>query len=185
MDELTTLRHDLATLHARYDNDVARLEQALAAASAERSRETKRGLLSGATFGSFDGMTSVAGIVFALASKSTSTIVLAAIGLAVASCVGMAAGEYLGDSGGTGKGLRAAVMGGATTFGTLVPALPFILFSSKATAFAVAGILALILTTGIGRVRNQGVKGYLLTYGIMAAAILATVGVSLAIPSSA
>lgn len=182
--ELSRARREIARLQARYDTDVPRLEQALAAASAERAHEEKSSLLSSATFGSFDGMTSVAGIVFALANKGLNVIVLAAIGLAVASAVGMAAGEYLGDSTKRHAYLRSAVMGLSTAVGTLVPTIPFFVFASKTLAFAFAGMLALILTTIIGHVRAQGIRGYVQTYAILTAAIGATVVVSLLIPSS-
>lgn len=144
-----------------------------------------KALLSNATFGSFDGMTSVAGICFALANKSLNVIVLAAVGLAVASAVGMAAGEYLGDSTHRHAYLRSGVMGLSTAVGTLVPTVPFFVFNTKMWAFSFAGILAVVLATVIGRVRDQGFRGYVQTYAILAAAIGATIGVSLIIPSSA
>lgn len=173
-------------LQARYDHDVGLLERSLASALLTRERAESRVLWSEACFGSFDGMTSVAGVVFALLAKPMSTIVLAAIGLAVASAVGMAAGEWLGDE--TASLRKALVMGLATAVGTLVPIVPFFYSSSKLDALIQAGCLAVVMTSLIGRVRcgdTSSWKPYLQSYAILAAAVVATVLVSLAIPASA
>lgn len=132
----------------------------------------------------FDGMTSVTGVIFALLSRGETAIILAAVGLAIASAIGMGAGEWLSDSSGPGSLRRAAVMAGATVIGTAVLVVPFLLLP-KTPALIVAGFLAVLLGAVIGHARRKGVRGYVVTYGILVTAASVTVLVSLLIPASA
>jgi VIT1/CCC1 family predicted Fe2+/Mn2+ transporter len=185
MDDLTEARRDLAALQARYDKDVSWLEQELAVALADREEREERALWAESCFGAFDGMTSMSGVLFALLDSTRGALLGAALGLAVASGIGMAAGEYVGDTRTEGAGKRALVMGVSTVVGTLAPVTPFFFIHSKVTALIVAGIIALVMTYAIGKVRHRGVAGYLVTYAILAGAIVATVLVSLGAPGSA
>jgi len=80
--------------------------------------------------------------------------VVSAIGLAAASAVGMAAGEYLGDA--TRNLRRAAVMGVATIIGTMGPVLPFMMLT-KDTAIVVAIVLVTAISLAIARARPRHV----------------------------
>lgn len=180
---INRLRHDLTSLRNSYELAISDVERELAFSEARAETEKSQQLLSQATFGSFDGMTSVAGIIFALLSRGSGPIVLASIGLAVASALGMAAGEYLSDSETSGGLGRAGVMGMATAAGTMIPVVPFFLFTAS-VALVFAGILSLMLATGIGFVRKKGLVGYLQTYGILVGAAVATIIVSLIVPAS-
>jgi VIT1/CCC1 family predicted Fe2+/Mn2+ transporter len=122
--------------------------------------------LSQAIFGSFDGVVSVIGIMVALLARPTPIIIEAAIGLAAASAVGMAAGEYLGDD---GRSLRKAlVMGAATIVGTLCPVVPFMVLAKDA-AIVVAVVLVLAISTVIARSRAEGssARAYVETFGVL------------------
>ena len=81
-----------------------------------------RALLRPAVFGAADGLTCALGAILSL-SGHPDLVVRTAAALAVAECVGMAAGEWLSES---SKGRAAAVVIGlATGVGGLLPALPY------------------------------------------------------------
>jgi hypothetical protein len=124
-------------------------------------------------FGVFDGMTSVLGVIAGLLTKPKHLIITAAIGLAVASAVGMGAGEYLGDS---RRRLRIAfVMAGATALGTMLPVVPLLIFRHRLTGEIWAGVVTLALTTFIAHRR----KRWLETFGVLAVVAVATTAVAL------
>lgn len=183
MDDLSQARHDLAMMQARYNADVARLEGELTTALAQQDETLEAELWSESVFGTFDGLVSVIGVIIGLLAETTTTIVLAAVGLAVASACGMAAGEWLSDNKDRGATHRAAVMGAATALGTMIPASPFFLFS-KHVAVVTAAILAFCLAVGIGRVRNKGLLGYAQTLGTLAVAAGVSLFVGWLIPAS-
>lgn len=91
---------------------------------------------------------------------------VSAIGLAAASAVGMAAGEYLGDA--TRNLRRAAVMGVATIIGTMGPVLPFMMLT-KDTAIVVAIVLVTAISLAIARARAHVTSGraYVETFGVL------------------
>jgi VIT1/CCC1 family predicted Fe2+/Mn2+ transporter len=125
--------------------------------------------VSQAIFGSFDGVVSVIGIMVALLARPTPILVDAAIGLAAASAVGMAAGEYLGDR---ERSLRkASVMGLATIVGTLCPVVPFMLLPRE-PAMVGSAVLVLVISFVIARSRATVAPGraYLETFGVLFAA---------------
>jgi hypothetical protein len=185
VDELAHAHHDLAMWQEKYHRDVTLLEHELAQLSSQQTVKEQQALLSEAAFGVFDGMTSVSGIVFALLARAESVIVAASVGLAVASAIGMGLGEYLSDRKAAGAVKRAAVMAAATAVGTLAPVIPFFVASSKMTALAIGGVIAFLLTTGIGKIRDRGLVGYAVSYAVLAVACITVVLVSLAIPASA
>ena len=117
-----------------------------------------------AVFGSFDGMTSLWGVLVVLASKPSKTLLVAAAGLAIASTIGMAAGEFLGDT--ESSYSKAAVMGAATAIGTMAPVLPFLVLS-RAPAFACAIVITLALCAFIGFHRGNSLRAYVQTYAIL------------------
>src|SRR3974390_2371167 len=85
-----------------------------------------------AIFGSFDGMTSTLGVVAGLlATKANASHVVAgAIGIAVASTIGMGAGQYLSD--GQRNLRKALVMALATLICSILAAVSFFFGSSQA-----------------------------------------------------
>jgi VIT1/CCC1 family predicted Fe2+/Mn2+ transporter len=128
-----------------------------------------------AIFGSFDGMTSTLGVVAGLlATKSSAPhIVAGAIGIAVAATIGMGAGQYLSD--GERNLRKAMVMAVATLVGSVLPAVPFLFGTSLACVLASVGI-TLVAAAVIGHYR-----GYLITYAILIAVSVLTVGLSVAV----
>jgi VIT1/CCC1 family predicted Fe2+/Mn2+ transporter len=123
-------------------------------------------------FGVFDGMTSVVGVIAALAAHAPA-LVAGAIGLAIASALGMGAGEYLSD--GDGSLSAAVAIALATLVGTITPVIPFILFygvlaiSLSATLLVILGIIIAHL-----RPENTWPKAYAQTFGLLLAAAAAT-----------
>jgi VIT1/CCC1 family predicted Fe2+/Mn2+ transporter len=129
-----------------------------------------------AIFGSFDGVVSVIGVIVGLLAGPASMIVAGAFGLAVASAVGMGAGEFLGDP--DRRLGRSAVMAGATAVGTVLPILPFVVFS-KRPAFLVSLLICLAICAVIGRTRaaesnKAKVRAYVETFSIFLFAALLT-----------
>lgn len=136
-------------------------------------------LLRPAVFGTFDGLTSVLGILLSLRGHPD-WVLPSALGLAVAEGVGMAAGEWLSDS---GSGLTASgVIGTATALGSLLPAVPFALLPMPWAAVASALVLV-ALGVGIATVRSRDRswgRALLETFGVLLAALVA-VGVCMAV----
>ena len=128
-----------------------------------------------AIFGSFDGMTSTLGVVAGLlATKaSASHVVAGAIGIAVASTIGMGAGQYLSD--GQRNLRKALVMALATLIGSILPAVPFFFGTSQACVLVSVGI-TLLASAVIGHYR-----GYLVTYSILIVVSALTIGLSLVV----
>jgi VIT1/CCC1 family predicted Fe2+/Mn2+ transporter len=128
-----------------------------------------------ASFGSFDGMTSTLGVVAGLLATRSSAqhIVAGAIGIAVAATIGMGAGQYLSDD---ARSIRkAVVMAIATLVGSVLPALPFVFGTSLGCVLASVAITFLAAAV-IGHYR-----GYVVTYAILIAVSVLTVGLSIAV----
>ena len=141
-----------------------------------------------AIFGSFDGLTSALGVIAAAyLTGNTHILVATACGLAIASAVSMAGGEFLSETSKRNGALnRAGIMAVATFIGSFLPAIPF-LFFVKPVALMVACVLVLAAAAVIAqfRVPTQGVvRAYLQTYSILVVAaglsILATMVFNLA-----
>lgn len=115
-------------------------------------------------FGVFDGTTSVLGVILTVGLTHSHALLLAAVGLAVSSAVGMAGGEWLSDN---GKSRTSAVtIGVATAIGTLLPVLPFIVLSG--TAAIVCGLVAiLVVGAGIAVVRGNTWRNWVQTFAIL------------------
>jgi VIT1/CCC1 family predicted Fe2+/Mn2+ transporter len=129
-------------------------------------------LLRPAVFGTFDGLTAVLGLLLSLHGHPN-WVLPSALGLAVAEGVGMAAGEWLSDS---GSGFAASgVIGAATALGSLAPAVPFAVLPMPWAAVASAVVLVAI-GTGIAAVRSRDrgwARAFAETFGVLAAALVA------------
>lgn len=138
---------------------------------------THRSDISSAIFGLFDGTVSVLGVILGLAVASPHVVVSAAVGLAVASSVGMGAGQYLGDR--SRRIHLALVMAGATVVGTLAPLLPFAFARGSA---AILGALAVgcVAAALIGRARRRMLE----TFVVFVVAMGATIGASVLLGGS-
>lgn len=133
-----------------------------------------------AIFGVFDGLVSVSGVIIGLLSAANGTLLSGAIGLAAASTVSMAAGEYLGDP--ERNVGRSAVMAVGTAVGTVSPIIPFV-FLDRVPAVVVAVAVGLIFCSIIawyrGTVDNQKTRSFVETYGVFVVSIAVTAVVTL------
>jgi len=133
-----------------------------------------------AVFGVFDGLTSVIGVLVALGAAHPAVVMSAVLGLAAASTMSMAAGEWLSSS---DRAIRPAlVMGAATLVGTILPAVGFMVLGHGA-ALVVAGGVSLLLCAGIAWYRSRfepPVRAWAETFGIFAVAVAVTYLVALA-----
>ncbi len=121
-----------------------------------------------AVFGAFDGLTVALGCLLSLLGEPH-LIVPTAVGVGLAEAVGMAAGEWLSNS---GAGLTAsAVIGAATGAAGVVPVLPYLWFAGWPAMTASVCLFA-ALAAGIATVR-AGARGWgralVETYGVLAA----------------
>jgi hypothetical protein len=137
------------------------------------------GTLTGrAVFGGFDGTTSSIGVLAGLlvAHATSGTILTTAVGLAVASMVGMAFGDWLGGATRT----QAAVMGLATLAGSLLPAIPLAVnrgpLGYSTAALLVAGLAVAISET---RAEHGRLRAYTTTLTTLAAASALSAGAAL------
>lgn len=134
-----------------------------------------------AIFGGFDGLTSVLGVIVVMASHKG--LMPAVVGLAVASAVGMGAGQYLSDP--SRRLHLALVMSVATLVGTLLPAIPlFISNTYYGLAFSILVSLFMCLAIAYFRTGCTRRRAVIETYSILllAGGLSALVGVL--IPSS-
>lgn len=116
------------------------------------------------TFGGFDGATSLVGVLAGLiATHSTpSTILATSAGLAVASAVGMAFGDFLSGA----NRVEALVMGAATFVGSFLPALPIVLFAGW-LGYALAGVILLGMGIAIAEINPQPRRAAYTSTGLM------------------
>lgn len=129
-----------------------------------------------AVFGGFDGLVSLLGVLAGLsvAHAHPATVLAVCAGLAIASAVGMAAGDWL-----AGTSTRmAVVMGAATLTGSFLPALPAALIPSPAGQ---ATTLAVVLAVGvaISEVRARATKRRLPAYLSTALILVVASGLSI------
>lgn len=129
-------------------------------------------------FGGFDGATSSIGVVSGLlvVHATAVTILTTAVGLAVASMVGMGFGDWLGGA----TRVQAAVMGAATFAGSLLPALP-LAANRGPLGFTAAAILIAGLAVAISEARagDGRLRAYLTTVITLAVASILSVGAAL------
>ncbi len=131
-----------------------------------------------AVFGTFDGTTSSIGVVSGLlvAHATPATILTTAVGLAVASMVGMGFGDWLGGA----TRVQAAVMGAATFAGSLLPALP-LAANRGPYGYTLAGLLVAGLAVAISETRahHGRLRAYLSTATTLAVASTLSVGAAI------
>ncbi len=128
-----------------------------------------------AIFGSFDGLTSVLGVITGALAAGAATgahILGPAIGLAVAATLGMAAGRYLEDPVGQRRLHLAVVMGVFTMLGSSLPAVPFVTGAGRPQ------VVAMLVITAVGGVLIGSRRGYLLTFALLVAVGALTAGLS-------
>jgi VIT1/CCC1 family predicted Fe2+/Mn2+ transporter len=134
-----------------------------------------------AIFGSFDGLTSVLGVIVTLLGAPLHVLLAGAIGLAASSAVGMGAGQYLGDD---DRSIRKALsMAISTVVGTLIPVAPFLIFG-RVAATVTAGVLVIVFGVVVSEVRRRevnctSVRAYAETFAVLAlaAGVAVVVGV--------
>lgn len=139
-----------------------------------------------AIFGSFDGVVSVTGFIFALLVHKSpeSAIAIGGLGGALAAGISMGVGEIeKGDEPWRARLPVGIVMLLATLVGSLIPVLPFFIFS-KSVALIVAGGGCLIVATWIGFEKGKGIQGYVTAYVVLLLAAGLTLGVISLIPQS-
>lgn len=123
-----------------------------------------------AIFGSFDGMTSALGIITGLLAAPTHVLLAAVLGLSVASAVGMASGQYLGEE---HPELHVAViMGVATLVGTLLPAIPILAFGHGVCGIIGCVLVACAITAVIAWRRKRWVQTFVVLALVSTATIL-------------
>ena len=141
-------------------------------------RRLSRDQIGEAIFGIEDGVVSILGVEIGFLSSGGHTHLLAIVlGLAVAATVSMAGGQYLGDD---KKRLGLAlVMGLSTLIGTVIPAVPIILFGTG--WLGVTAMIGVVMATGasIAAIRPGGIRSWLETFGILGIASLAAILVPL------
>jgi VIT1/CCC1 family predicted Fe2+/Mn2+ transporter len=125
--------------------------------------------VSPAIFGTFDGITSLLGVLLGLAGHPA-LVLPAAVGVGTAEAVGMAAGQWQSESD-DGLG-AAAVIGAATGAGCIAPALPYAVMHGAAAASTSAALI-LGITAAIGYARANA--GRRLRSTVQSCAILAAV----------
>ena len=141
-------------------------------------------LLSPAIFGSFDGATSVVGVLLTLTGHPEQ-ITPTSLGLAAAGGVGMAAGSWLSADTDAGP-VEAAVIGGATAVGTMLPALPYLALTGGA-AILTSAVILVLLGAGITAVRARDrspLRAAAETYGVLIAVCAAVALCALATGST-
>lgn len=139
-----------------------------------KTRIKREELVKQATFGGFDGITSLAGVLAALllAHAPSSTILSVTAGLAVAEGIGMAFGEYLSGDPPTSS----AVLGSATLAGAFIPAIPVALFPGM-FGLVVGLVLIVAFVVAIAELRGESrIRAYTLTIVTLLIASVAAVG---------
>lgn len=148
---------------------------------AGRRLRIRRDLAKSATFGGFDGTSSLLGVVIYLLFSHPELIFPAAMSGAASSAVSMGGGEWLSDS---DNGFAASLVMGAATFaGAVLPAVPFA-FGSGPAAVAVSAVTCLGICVTVARLRGNRGFGLALaeTLGILAVVVAVTVACGLWLP---
>jgi VIT1/CCC1 family predicted Fe2+/Mn2+ transporter len=127
-----------------------------------------------AILGSFDGTVSIVGFIFGMLAHhaSLSLLVAGGIGGTIAATVSMATGDFEENDHLPRKDRfhGAAMMAMGTLMGSLIPIVPFMIFSRHlAIVFAALGCLA--VAGWIGWEKHRGWRGYLEAYSTLLGAI--------------
>jgi len=128
-------------------------------------------------FGTCDGLMSALGVVIAEGATATHhALLVAALALAVGSAASMGAGQWLSDNDKSYK--QAFIMGIATLFGSISPAIPFF-FTSGLIAWILCGIITIIVASIVAELRPGGrLWSYVVTFGVLIVASALGVGAS-------
>jgi VIT1/CCC1 family predicted Fe2+/Mn2+ transporter len=140
-----------------------------------------------AVFGGYDGLVSVAGVIFGLLvhDAAPSAIAIAGVGCAIASSVSMGMGEFESREDRWNARLgTSAIMLLATLVGSLIAVWPFFVFSEH-EALVIAGVGAIVVAIWIGFEKRKGVSGYVGAFVTLLVAIGLTLGIVSLIPASA
>ena len=144
----------------------------------------KSSLARPAIFGSFDGASSLLGVVVYLLLSHPSLIFPAALSGAISSAVSMGGGEWLSDSD-NGFG-ASAVMALATFTGALLPAVPFASGTGPlATAMCAVTCVAIGVVVAFLRPNRGRVLALAETFGILLACLAAVLICGLFLPGGA
>lgn len=129
-------------------------------------------------FGSFDGLTSVLGVIVSLLGAPLHVLLAGAAGLAASSAVGMGAGQYLADA---DRSIRKALaMAVSTVVGTLIPVAPYLVLP-RVPATVAAGVLCVAFGVAVSVIRSRSCprkQAFVETFLVLALAAAVAVVVS-------
>lgn len=115
-------------------------------------------------FGASDGLVAATSLILVEQNNGQRAVLLALVALLLAGGLGMAASQYLSDP---KMDLRhAAVMGAATSFGVIVPGIPWLV---TAHALVPSMVGAVIVASLISWLRPGTTSAFLQTFGVLAA----------------
>lgn len=141
--------------------------------------------VSKAIFGGFDGLICILGVIAGCyVTGDMHTLMLSAIGLAIAEGIAMFGGSYLSEMVAVYRLRHAAIIGIAAAVGILIPALPFF-FAPRNVAI----LLSLFLTCAFAaiiaqvRVKQMGwleayAQTYMIVFVVTVVTILAAIGLN-------
>lgn len=139
----------------------------------------RRDIARPATFGGFDGTSSLLGVIIFLLVTHPALIFPTALSGAISSALSMGAGEWLSDS---DNGFGASgVMAVATLTGALLPAVPFA-FSTGPTAVAECAIICVCIGIAVAMLRAKRSLPLALTetFGLLLIIAAVTAGCAIA-----
>jgi hypothetical protein len=131
-----------------------------------------------AVFGAFDGATGAIGVLVGLVAAGAPgrTVLAAAVGLAVAAAAGMGAGDWLSGT----PARPSAVLAAATGVGTILPALPVVLWPGPVGLIGTA-VVMVALGIGIAEARDGTWRSYGETFAVLIGAAALSLGAALSL----
>jgi hypothetical protein len=127
---------------------------------------TTSATVTAAIFGASDGLVATMALILATMGHGRKVVLAAAIGLLIAEGFGMAASQFLSDP---KRDLRLAlVMGIATSFAIIVPAIPWTFVAGTPAVIASCSI-GLVLAGFIAYARPGGLEEWIQTYSVLIA----------------
>jgi hypothetical protein len=131
-----------------------------------------------AVFGAFDGATGAIGVVAGLVSAGASAraLLAATVGLAVAAAAGMGAGDWLSGT----PARPSVVLGVATAVGSVLPALPVVLWPGLVGLIGTA-VVMVALGIGIAEARDGSWRSYGETFAVLIGAAALSLGAALSL----
>jgi VIT1/CCC1 family predicted Fe2+/Mn2+ transporter len=125
---------------------------------------------------------SVIGIIVFIASRSPGLVFGAAAIGAVGAAYSMGSGEFLGQE--KTRWSSVPVMAGATFFGTVAPAVPY-LWARGWTALAESVAICLLVALAVGHLRTWRRHRYMETVAVIGVGVALTIGCNLLVPGGA